>query len=198
MDRVTLKKELRKKLRAIRQELSPLEIEDKSQAIFRNWKNEFEKQLSSLEHLHLFLSMKERNEVDTEPEKRYLESNFPELKIVVPVVDELNSTLKHVWVSNVVELVKNKFGVPEPYAQTKIISPEKIDMVLVPLLGFDRKGNRLGYGKGFYDGFLSQTRNDCLKIGIAFSCAEVENEIPAEPHDIRLDYVVTEKEVIKF
>ncbi len=142
--------------------------------------------------LHLFLSMPERNEVDTSFIRNDVEANHPEIKIAVPVVDALTDTLKHVWVAPDVELVKSRFGVPEPKMQSKIIRPQEMDMVLVPLLGFDGNGNRLGYGKGHYDGFLKSVRPDCLKIGLAFEISRCTEPLPVEPHDIQLDYMITE------
>ena len=69
-----------------------------------------------------------------------------------------------------------------------VCSPE---IVLVPLLAFDIQLNRLGYGGGFYDRTLT---NQQIKIGVAFECMRVEC-VPTEPHDIRLDYIVTESGV---
>jgi len=83
------------------------------------------------------------------------------------------------------------FGLQEPLADTPIVSPT---LVLTPLLGFDRKGNRLGYGKGHYDRALADLRakGRVFVCGLAFFGQEVD-EVPAEPHDIPLDWVMTER-----
>ena len=80
-------------------------------------------------------------------------------------------------------------------------APEIVpDLILVPLLGFDRTGARLGYGKGHYDrtlaGFAEKGITPML-VGVAFSVQEVAR-IPREPHDVRLDCIVTEKETLMF
>ena len=71
-------------------------------------------------------------------------------------------------------------------------------MVIVPMLGFDQMGHRLGYGAGFYDHFLALTRPACLKIGICFSQGQLASPLPAEAHDVPLDFVVTDQEIIRF
>ena len=90
-------------------------------------------------------------------------------------------------------LRRNSFGVLEPENPDPF--PEnKINLVIVPGMVFDRKGNRLGYGKGFYVKFLP--KRDVIKIGLAYSF-QVVNLVPKEEHDIKMDYVITEDEVIR-
>ena len=74
---------------------------------------------------------------------------------------------------------------------------EKIDLVLVPLLAFDKRGHRVGYGKGYYDRLLSQVRHDCRKIGLSlFQPVDVIDDIAAS--DIELDECVTPEGVVAF
>lgn len=87
------------------------------------------------------------------------------------------------------------FGVPEPQGQT-VVSPEDIDLVAVPGVGFDRQGHRIGYGLGYYDRALKACTNAEF-IGLAYS-SQVVGSLPAESHDIRLDYLATENEIIEF
>ena len=98
----------------------------------------------------------------------------------------------------VYHLEKNRFGVLEPRMRKFPVSPGKIDMVLVPMLGFDRHGHRLGYGKGYYDRFLSQVRPDCPKIGVCPELGHLKTDLPVEPHDVALDFVITEEKVYSF
>ncbi len=90
------------------------------------------------------------------------------------------------------QLEKSAWGVMEPMAIRPQVRP---DLVLVPLLAFDRAGNRLGQGQGHYDRTLAALRasGPVIAVGIAFSVQEVEH-IPAEPHDQRLDWIITEIE----
>ena len=89
----------------------------------------------------------------------------------------------------------NKFGILEPNNSNKNIIP---DLVMVPLVAFDKKLNRIGYGKGFYDKSLkkiSKNKKKTIFLGIAFSFQKI-SFVPAEKHDIKLDYIFTEQGII--
>ena len=86
----------------------------------------------------------------------------------------------------------NSYGFLEPTTNTKTVSP---DLVLVPLVAYDRFRNRLGYGKGYYDRFLGKylkKHKNILTIGIAFSFQKYK-KIPTSKHDVKLNYILTEK-----
>jgi 5-formyltetrahydrofolate cyclo-ligase len=91
-------------------------------------------------------------------------------------------------------LVAAKFGIMEPAADRPEVAP---DLIFLPLLAFDRRGHRLGYGAGFYDRTLAGLRAsaEVTTVGIAYAVQEVP-EIPAEDHDQRLDFVLTDREWI--
>jgi 5-formyltetrahydrofolate cyclo-ligase len=93
-------------------------------------------------------------------------------------------------------LQRGALGIHEPLSEAEILVP---DFVLVPLAAFDRAGHRIGYGAGHYDRALSKLRLEkpIVAIGLAFAVQEVEH-VPAEPHDVPLDHVLTEKETISF
>jgi len=91
------------------------------------------------------------------------------------------------------ELVPGPYGILEPPGTNLEIPLERADLVIVPGVAFDRRGYRLGYGGGFYDRLLSKTR--VLKIALAFAL-QVLPKIPTKAHDIRVDYIFTEREVI--
>jgi 5-formyltetrahydrofolate cyclo-ligase len=94
-------------------------------------------------------------------------------------------------------LVDGQFGTLEPAHDSSGIQP---DLIVVPIVAFDRSGMRLGYGRGYYDSAISTLREAGQQprlLGIAFSVQEVR-AIPPECHDVRLDYVVTEKETLEF
>ncbi|MBD2857868.1 5-formyltetrahydrofolate cyclo-ligase [Spongiibacter sp. KMU-158] len=97
-------------------------------------------------------------------------------------------------------LFPNRFGIEEPaHKRRAAFSAENLDMVLMPLVGFDRQGNRLGMGGGFYDrcfSFKKQRNTPPLMIGIAHSIQEV-NSLPTEPWDVPLDIILTERETIR-
>ena len=95
----------------------------------------------------------------------------------------------------------NRFGIPEPEVATdQLVDPAALELVLVPLLGFDRRGHRLGYGGGFYDrsfAFLHGTERPTLPllVGIGYSFQEVDT-LAAESWDVKLDLIATECELI--
>ena len=94
------------------------------------------------------------------------------------------------------ELVPGAFRILEPPAELRLLAermvpPAHVDLALVPGVVFDKQGNRLGYGRGFYDRLLRQLSPSALRIGLAFDCQVVE-QLPVEPHDERLDWLVTE------
>lgn len=94
------------------------------------------------------------------------------------------------------DLVPGRFGILEPRADLRadphrVIAPTRLDLLLLPGAAFDRRGGRIGYGRGYFDRLLAQTRPDALKAGLAFDCQLVD-EVPMGPHDVRLDVVVTE------
>lgn len=90
--------------------------------------------------------------------------------------------------------VKGPFDVMEPSGELEKIPVEEIKGILVPGLGFNKKGRRLGRGKGYYDRALEDYKG--CKIGVCFTCQLVDEELPEESHDVRVDYIVTEKEII--
>jgi 5-formyltetrahydrofolate cyclo-ligase len=194
MDYPTLKADLRKKVMAERGALSPEEVRAKSESLFLKWRNRFS--LRQIAWLHLFKTMDKFNEVETHFFEEYLRAKHPRIKIAVPVMDKVNKKLRHARITNDIEMVTNKFGVPEPKMPVEWVYPMMIDMVLVPLLAFDEKGNRLGYGGGYYDRFLEMVRPQCLKIGLAFELSKQEAVFHQE-HDVPLDFVVTEETVYR-
>ena len=92
---------------------------------------------------------------------------------------------------------KSRFGVQEPFDETEnIIFPEKIDLVIVPGLCFDKSKNRLGYGGGFYDRFLIKTK--AVKIAICFDEQIIENgSLPVNKYDIKTDVIITDKRIFR-
>lgn len=98
------------------------------------------------------------------------------------------------------EVSPNRYGIPEPTVQSTLLSPEELDMVLLPLLGFDRQGNRLGFGGGYYDrsfAFLKDRQRPTtpLLVGVGYAFQELPG-IDAQAWDIALDYVATDRELI--
>lgn len=195
MDNTALKKQIRKELLAARASMKPEEVALASKQIFERWCNRFS--LKKVSFLHVFQSIVSKNEVDTSHYTDFVRRKHPQVKLVVPVVDQFAGQLRHAVVEEDIQLVPNRWGIPEPKAAVKFLYPIEIDMVLVPMLAFDNQGNRLGYGAGYYDKFLQFTRPNCLKIGLCFENGHLD-QLPSEPHDIPLDFVVTESTILRF
>ena len=182
------KKELRKQLLDKRKAITLKDWENRSKRIHRHILKSEVYQKS--ETIHIYLSMNDRREVDTiDLINRMLEDRKT---IVVPVTDFKTTTLRHSVLQSLADLQMNKWGVKEP-AKLKEISIDQLDLVLVPLLGADKKGNRLGYGKGFYDRFLEM--NSSPSFGLIFD-EFITDFIPTEIHDVPLDGLISESGLI--
>jgi len=118
---------------------------------------------------------------------------FGRKKIIVPVTDFKNNGLILSELNDFSEMEPSYYGVLEP-KKIKKVNPKEINIVIVPGVAFDKKGNRIGYGKGYYDIFLKKTK--ALKIALAFDF-QVEDKIKSEDIDVPMDMIITEKEIIK-
>lgn len=187
------KPELRKIYKEKRKKLSGKEIEIWTDLILIN----FQKiNLPFLSCIHTYIASQKLGEVETLHLVDFLKFKNPGIKIVVPKIDITSGNLEHFHFEDDIEMIDNFFGIAEPTGGNKIF-PEEIDLVLVPLLAFDQKGYRVGYGKGFYDRFLSECRNDVLKIGLSFFEAE-EQIRDINQFDIPLNYSVTPERIYNF
>ena len=185
------KKDLRKKYKALRQQLSEAQIEDKSLAIANRL---LQLDIWNHTYFHLFLTIEEQKEVDTEFVLQILAGKDKEIVVAKSDFDTLAMTL--FLLTDNTKFKKNDYNIYEPVDGIEV-PPSKLDVVFVPLLAYDSNGNRVGYGKGFYDKFLSQCKEDVVKIGLSFFEPE-ETITDVSPNDIRLDYCVTRETSLKF
>ena len=185
------KTELRQKYKALRNSLSENEVEEMSLAIANKiltlplWEKTY---------FHIFLPITEQKEVNTEFILHLLSGKDKE--IIVSKADFQTRNMTHFLLTDNTKIKKNEYNIPEPVDGIEVPS-NKIDVVFVPLLAFDKKGHRVGYGKGFYDKFLSECKPDVIKIGLSFFEPEEIIEDVFEG-DIQLDYCVTPNEVHSF
>ena len=185
------KKELRKKYKALRQTLSEKEIEDKSLAIANQL---IQIKIWDKLYYHLFLTIAEQKEIDTEFILQVLAGKDKE--IVISKCEFSTLGMIHYLLTDNTKIKKNSYNVPEPIDGIEV-PDAKIDVVFVPLLAYDKAGNRVGYGKGFYDNFLSKCKPETIKIGLSFfPPEEIINGI--SENDVKLDYCVTPEMVIQF
>lgn len=144
--------------------------------------------------IHVYRSL--IHEVETMPFLEYAWSTGKD--VYVPVVPPGSSHMISVRVSYATRWTEGSYGisVPDAYTHDDIAEPSQFDTtscILVPMVGFDRHCNRLGYGKGFYDRFLRSTPS-APSIGLAYECQRCDS-VPTDAHDIRLSAVVTEQHI---
>jgi len=183
------KKELRKHYTALRSGLGPTQIDSLSIAISNRL---LQLPLWQGSYYHIFLPIPSKNEIDT---SHILTILFGKDKnVVIPKV--VGNTLENYLLTDQTKLKTSSWGVPEPMDGLSL--PEKlIDVVFIPLLAYDEQGNRVGYGKGFYDGLLAKCKPDTLKVGLSLFGPEKKiGNVRKE--DIPLDYCVTPEQVYRF
>ena len=191
------KAELRKIYLARQRHISYAEHLEKSRQVAANFFRAFD--LENARFLHCFVPIEKNREIDTWLIFKRIWQDFPGLTTLTSRVDFDKATLETVAFSAETKLVFNRWHVlePAPDVSAQAIEPELIDIVLIPLLAFDEKGFRVGYGKGFYDKFLSLCRRDVLKIGLSYFPA-VEEISDVEEFDVKINFCVTPDEVKAF
>ena len=144
--------------------------------------------------IHAFWPIDDAGEVDTRPLIRQMLEN--DRRVVLPVVDFSSLAapgLEHRELVDESDLQTNRWGIHEP--QTGDLIPiNEVDLVIVPALGADRSGHRVGYGGGFYDRFLG--RISAPAVAVVYSAC-LTDRIAVEAHDVPVSIVVTESEVVR-
>jgi len=185
------KAELRKTYKLLRKHLSEDEVDNLSLKIANQiltlpvWNYEF---------YHTFLSITEHKEVNTDYLLNILSGK--DKHIVISKSNFSTTEMTHYLLTDSTTIKKNEWNIPEPVSGIPIDS-KQIDVVFIPLLAFDKFGHRIGYGKGFYDKFLTECKPETIKIGLSFFEAEtVINEVFET--DVKLDFCVTPERVYNF
>ena len=186
-----VKKEARKKSKEARKQLSQEEIEDKSLAIANQL---LRMNIWDKFYYHLFLTIEEQKEINTEYILQILAGKDKE--IVISKCEFTTLGMTHFLLTDNTKIKKNSYNVPEPVNGLEV-PDAKIDVVFVPLLAYDKQGNRVGYGKGFYDNFLSKCKPETIKIGLSFFPPEEKIEGVSES-DVKLDFCVTPERIFRF
>jgi len=151
---------------------------------------------STFRMAHIFLPITEKKEADTHALVDWAREAHPALQWVISRSDMRHATMEHfLWKPDTV-LVKNTYGIPEP-AGGQTIQPAELDLVFVPMLAFDKNGQRVGYGKGMYDRFLKQCQPTVTTIGLSLF-EPVDAIADADEHDVPLHMVVTPQTIYYF
>ena len=115
--------------------------------------------------------------------------------VCVPAWNEMDKQYCLCELHPMMRLITGKYGIREPAEQIPIM-PWDADSFILPGLAFDKHGGRLGFGKGIYDGILAKTNSTAVKVGICYDWQILDDPLPVEPHDISVDWVVSDKRVI--
>ncbi len=186
-----LKKNLRLKYKELRLAFTEDVIDEMSLAIA----NQILKlDIWSKNYFHVFLPIESQKEVNTEFILHVLQGKDKE--IVVSKSNFENQKMTHFLLTENTKIIKNKYDIPEPTNGIEVPT-NKIDVVFIPLLAYDVFGNRVGYGKGFYDTFLSNCKSVTIKIGLSFFEPELLISDIFE-NDIKLDYCVSPNKIYIF
>lgn len=188
MDKESIRNAFREKRRALSREEIRI-FSDKISDYLLHYLND----QNAIKHIHLFLPIDRLHEVDTFPLYYILQSKG--YRIYTSVVNKESDNLDTLDISEVDQFESNPWGIPIPVNATPVI-PDQVQIVLVPLLAYDRLGFRLGYGKGYYDKYLASLKSNIIKIGLSFF--DPHDSIPVESHDIPLDYCITPGGIQKF
>lgn len=187
-----LKAEIRKQALKYRTLLSNTEFERLNHQLLVN----FQKlDLGEVKTIHIFIPILEKREPDTFLLINWLKSNYPSIKILIPKSDfETYEMISYVFTEDTV-LKKNKYNILEPEAGE--IFTGTIDLVIVPLLAFDEVGNRVGYGKGFYDRFFAHYKVN-KKMGLCLESAPYPKFMETSKFDVKLDACITPEKIFFF
>lgn len=146
--------------------------------------------------VHTYLPLYDRNEPDPIPLLDFMHFRHPGMQVTYAKIDPSDFSMMHFLQDDEMFFEKNHYGIPEPTGGV-LVKETDIDIVFIPLLAFDQLGNRVGYGKGYYDRFLSKCRKDALKIGLSFF-PPVDSIEDVDFFDKKLDFCITPERVYAF
>jgi 5-formyltetrahydrofolate cyclo-ligase len=180
------KAQLRKQFLSKRKNLSPNDLAKKSLAIKQLFFQYFN--LHGIKKLHIFLPIVKQNEINTWLIIDEIKQNHPHITLIISKSHFKTNSMESYVLDNHTIIMETKRGIPEPVNAIKC-PDNTIDMILIPLLCFDKQGFRVGYGKGFYDRFLQKCRQDIIKIGLSFfEPVDKINEL--NENDVKMDICI--------
>jgi 5-formyltetrahydrofolate cyclo-ligase len=184
------KHELRREYLDRRRALTDIEVQESSLQIANKV---LELDIWSFSNYHVFLPIQKQKEINTQYLLHILQGK--DKNIVVSKSNFEDISMSHYLLTDQTKLRINSHGIPEPDQNGIPIDEKNIDVVFVPLVIADRFGNRVGYGKGFYDRFLKKCRPDVIKIGLSMF-EPLESKIDMHVNDVGLNYILYGEEVI--
>lgn len=184
------KKELRKIATEQRSLLSDARVAEYSRTLLHHF-SLFD--ISEVKTIHVFIPIAEKQEPDTFIFIDWLTIHHPQIKIIVPKADFSTALMRNYVYPGKEALVKNLYNILEP--QKGELHAGDIDMILIPMLAFDKMGYRVGYGKGFYDRLLLNI--ETRKVGLSFfGAVDVIDDV--NEYDVRMDFCITPEKIYEF
>ncbi|MBE6053580.1 MAG: 5-formyltetrahydrofolate cyclo-ligase [Clostridium sartagoforme] len=184
------KKVLRKRILEIRDSLDNKEKELMDNIIFNKLINTD----LYMKANNIFIYLNFGSEVET---KKIINKALEDKKeVYIPKIYKEDKSMKAIRLSSFNDLKENSMGILEPISDTDFIEKERIDLIIVPGVAFDFKGNRVGYGGGYYDRYLKAIEKNSNKLVLAYEF-QIIDFIEAEAHDIKFDYIITNTKFIE-
>ncbi|MFN5325813.1 MAG: 5-formyltetrahydrofolate cyclo-ligase [Bacteroidota bacterium] len=188
-----IKSEIRKQFKEKRLALSNMDVNVYQDLLLIRFQD---LHLPYIQFLHSYIPMPSSKEPDPGPLVDWMCFRDPGLKTVYGVINDEDYSMQHFLYNEDTVFQLNRYGIPEPTGGTAIDAAQ-IDAVVMPLLAFDSNGDRVGYGKGYYDRFLAACRKDVLKIGLSYF-PPVSSIDDIEIFDKKLDFCITPERVYAF
>lgn len=149
-----------------------------------------------LNHVFSFYSIPEKKEINSFILTDYLHFRNPALQIAYPRMNVAETSMDAVICTPDTAFQENEFGITEPLGED-IMPPEEVELALIPLLAFDKRGTRVGYGKGYYDRYLKECSTHCIKVGVSYF-DPIDLIEDAVEFDVPLDLCITPQQVYVF
>jgi 5-formyltetrahydrofolate cyclo-ligase len=177
----------------LRKALSETQLKEADLAILAHFKT---LSFSGIKHLHIFLPIADKNEVSTLLLIDWLRKKHPAIGLVLSKSDIKQQTLQHFIWDEQTTLQTNQWGITEPTDGLRVEEKE-LDMILIPLLAYDTQGNRVGYGKGFYDRFLAKCKPSVQKVGLSYF-EPLDIIAGADSFDVKLNACINPEKIWRF
>jgi 5-formyltetrahydrofolate cyclo-ligase len=188
------KAEIRKTYLANRAALTELEFKDLNERLSAQFFASID--LSNVKVLHTFIPIEKAREPNTWLIIDRVAKQYPQIQISVPKINNQTAMMDNFYLEHPEQLEKNTWGIPEP--KQGIATPtEKIDLIIVPLLAFDKRGHRVGYGRGFYDKFLATAPASAKRVGLSFFPG-VDKISDVNANDQKLTHAITPEGALDF
>ena len=187
------KKILRKEILTKRKNIDVVEKEKMDKKIL----NKFYESKYYRESKNIFIYISYDSEINTK--EIINKSLIDKKKIYVPRTEFKTRLMDAVEITSLENLIESEYGILEPSIYEPYIEPNELDLIVVPGVGFDRNGGRMGYGAGFYDRYFKKISKDkmqkIVKLALAYDFQILE-DVPMNEQDVPVSYIITEKEFI--